>query len=256
MVYLVLIMTPLLTKTLALAAMVAGLGFAWSAYAQTADTPLPKIWHGVYTTEQAERGRTQYVARCAHCHGEDLSGGDGPALIGSNFSRNWGSRTVERLFKKVKDRMPPGEEFVATDAEKLDIITTLLAANGFPAGKAELTLDQATLAGLLIVGKNGPEPPPSGAMIEAVGCLAEDGANWKLINATEPAVSTMDDVAGDAKAAVNRPLGKETIRLMDVFPKPEGRTGHKMMVKGLLIRQPNDTHVNVMVLEPIATECK
>lgn len=248
-------MSPLLRKTFALATIAAGLGLSWSAYAQTGDKPLPKIWNGAYTIEQAERGRTHFLARCAHCHGEDLAGGDGPALIGANFSRNWGSRTVERLFKKVKDRMPPGEEFIATDAEKLDIITMLLAANGFPAGKTELKLDPAVLSDLLIVGKNGPEPPPSGAMVEVVGCLADDGANWKLTSATEPAVSTMDDVAGDAKAAATRALGKETIRLMDVFPKPEAYKGHKMMVKGLLIRLPNDTHVNVMALEPIAPAC-
>lgn len=255
MVYLVQTMTPIFRTSVALTVVVAGLGLAWAASAQTGDKPLPKIWTGAFTVEQVERGRTNFLARCAHCHGEDLTGGDGPSLIGGNFSRNWGSRSVERLFKKVKERMPPGEEFVATDAEKLDIIAMLLAANGFPPGKAELSLAPGALSDLMIVGKNGPEPPPSGAMIEVIGCLVEDGADWKVTSATDPMVSTMDDVKADAKAAEKRPLGSGTIRLLDIYPKPDALKGHRLMVKGLLIRGPKDTHVNVMALESIADQC-
>ena len=36
---------------------------------------------------------------------------------------------------------------------------------------------------------------------------------------------------------------------------PPVERGHKMMVKGLLIRNPSDTHVNVLALESIAPTC-
>src|SRR5262245_55737802 len=91
------------------------------------DSPY-RIWQGVFTQAQTLRGKHTFEARCAHCHLEDLSGGDGPGLVGGNFWRGWGSRYVDRLFKKVKEKMPPGEEFLVSDAEKLDIITYILAS--------------------------------------------------------------------------------------------------------------------------------
>jgi len=228
-------------------------GLAWSAKA-SAQGELPKIWTGVYTEPQAQRGHDVFMNRCAHCHDERLTGGDGPALIAAHFNRNWGSRTVQRLFVKVRDRMPPGEVFVATDKEKLDIVAFLLMMNGFPAGSAELPMDADTLSSILIVGKNGPEPAPTGAMVEVVGCLLEEGPDFFLSNATEPAVSTMDDPAADAKA-FKGPLGAARVKLLDVFPKPTALKGQTVMAKGLLIRNGAATNLNVLALEPVAKTC-
>lgn len=220
-----------------------------------ADTALPKIWTGVFTAAQAERGKEVFHARCAHCHAEDLSGGEGPSLIGGSFGRNWGSRHVDRLFTKIKDKMPPGEEFLVTDLEKVDIVAFMLNMNGFPSGDTDLALDPAFMADLQIVGKNGPEPAPTGAMVEVMGCLVPDGTNWKLTHSIEPGVSSMDDVAADAKAAVNRPLGSHTIHLLDVFPKPDAHEGHKMMAKGLLIRLDDQIKVNVLAIAMVSSSC-
>ena len=228
-------------------------GLAWSATA-AAQAPLPKIWTGVYTEAQAQRGRDVFLNRCAHCHDERLTGGDGPALIAAQFNRNWGSRTVLRLFTKVKERMPPGEVFVASDKEKLDIVTFLLMSNGFPPGEHELRLDADELSSILIVGKNGPEPAPTGALVEVVGCLANEGDDYLLTNATAPAVSSMDDVAGDAKA-FKGPLGTGKVKLLDVYPKPEGLKGRTLMAKGLLIRNGTATNLNVLALETVSATC-
>lgn len=241
-------------RTLLLVTYAGGLfGLALSV-AAAAQAPLPKIWTGVFTEAQAQRGREVFLNRCAHCHDERLTGGDGPALIAAQFNRNWGSRTVQRLFTKVKDRMPPGEVFVATDKEKLDIVTFLLASNGFPAGNRELTLDPDELASILIVGKNGPEPAPTGALVEVVGCLVNEGDEYVLSSATVPAVSSMDDVAGDAKA-FKGPLGTGKVKLLDVFPKPEALKGRTMMAKGLLIRNGANTNLNVLALETVSATC-
>jgi mono/diheme cytochrome c family protein len=220
-----------------------------------ADKALPKIWNGVFTTAQVERGKDLFHARCAHCHSEDLTGGEGPSLVGGSFGRNWGSRHVDRLFTKIKEKMPPGEEFLVTDLEKVDIVTFILSMNGFPSGDTDLALDPAFMADLQIVGRNGPEPPPTGAMVEVLGCLVPNGTSWKLTHSIEPAISTMDDVAADAKDAVSRPLGSHTIQLLDVFPKPDAHEGHRMMVKGLLIRLDDQVKVNVLAIGMVSSSC-
>lgn len=35
------------------------------------------LWTGLYSKEQADRGRKVYNAQCARCHGEGLLGGEG-----------------------------------------------------------------------------------------------------------------------------------------------------------------------------------
>jgi quinoprotein glucose dehydrogenase len=215
----------------------------------------PKIWEGIYTDAQADRGKAVFDVRCAHCHGDDLVGGDGPSLIGASFIRSWASRYVDRLFKKVQTRMPADDPTLATDKEKLDIVTYLLRMNGFPAGKNELPLDTEYLSTIQIVGRNGPEPAPSGAMVEVMGCLAKVGDDYKLTSATDPAVSTMDDPEADERAAAKRPLGNATVSLLDVFPKPDADLGHKMLAKGLLIRVNDRVSLNVLHLGLVGAMC-
>jgi cytochrome c5 len=215
---------------------------------------LPKIWTGIFTEAQALRGHDVFMNRCAHCHDERLTGGEGPPLVAGQFNRNWSSRTLQRLFVKVRDRMPPGEAFVATDKEKIDIVAFMLQMNGFPPGSTELTMDEATLSSILIVGKNGPEPAPTGSMVEVTGCLLEEGTDFFLGNATEPAISTMDDPAADAKA-FKGPLGSGRVKLLDVFPRPTALKGHTLMAKGLLIRNGAALNLNVLALETVAKTC-
>jgi mono/diheme cytochrome c family protein len=43
------------------------------------------IWRGVYTAEQADRGREMYTGRCARCHGADLAGSRDYPLAGEGF---------------------------------------------------------------------------------------------------------------------------------------------------------------------------
>lgn len=229
-------------------------GLSWSA-APRAQAELPKIWTGIYTEAQANRGRDVFNNRCAHCHDEHLTGGDGPSLVAAHFNRNWGSRTVERLFKKIKDRMPPGEVFIATDQEKLDITSYLLMMNGFPAGPKDLPMDMPELSAILIVGKEGPQPAPTGAMVEVLGCLLAEGSDYAIGNATEPVVSTMDDPAADATAAQTRSLGSGKVTLLDVYPKPDAHKGHKMLAKGLLIRNGASLRLNVLAIDMVSETC-
>ena len=57
------------------------------------DKPAPTIWDGVYSSEQAARGRDVYRKACVYCHKTDLSGGSesgAPALAGRSFLTKWG----------------------------------------------------------------------------------------------------------------------------------------------------------------------
>jgi mono/diheme cytochrome c family protein len=224
--------------------------FSWSLAAQEKNS----IWDGVYTAAQAERGRVVIQNHCSECHHEDLSGGEGPALVGDTFMLNWETHSLERLFHKIRDTMPgPGSDKV-TNQEKLDTVAYLLQQNGFPAGATELT-DNAQLAKLRIVSKNGPTPPRAGAMVQAIGCLeAAPAGEWTLSRSIDPQVTTMD-AQTDQKAAGTTSLGTQTIGLLSVFPSPAAYNGHKVSVKGLLIRNPAGLRINVLSLESVAPSC-
>src|SRR5262245_45951377 len=125
----------------------------------------PRIWAGAFTTAQAERGRAVVEAHCGECHQDDLSGGEGPALVGPTFMLKWEINSVERLFHKIRDTMPEAGSTDVSDADKLDAVAYILQQNGFPAGATDLTEGPA-LAELRIVPKDGPSPPRSGALVQ------------------------------------------------------------------------------------------
>ncbi len=57
------------------------------------------VWQGVFTKAQAERGKAQYFAACASCHGVSMQGdGDIPELVGKSFLKRWGDQPVSALF--------------------------------------------------------------------------------------------------------------------------------------------------------------
>ena len=60
--------------------------------AQTPGSTLPAIWGGVYTEQQAARGKDAYGNSCVGCHNLDLSGSrTGPPLTGAAFMTKWES---------------------------------------------------------------------------------------------------------------------------------------------------------------------
>ena len=85
-----------------LAALVFHAGSATMAQSET------KIWTGVFSAAQVERGKETFEPNCARCHQSTLGGSDrGPALKGENFWSHWEHETVNSLFIKVRDNMPP-----------------------------------------------------------------------------------------------------------------------------------------------------
>lgn len=209
--------------------------------------------NGVYSAAQAERGRVIAQNHCAACHGDDLSGLEGPALIGGTFMLKWEPRDVGTLFRKVRDTMPTGAVSSLTDAEKLDTVAYLLRQNGFSAGAAELTKDVDALARIRMARGAGPITLRTGSFVRVTGCLSQgDNKKWRLTRATEPQPAA----TSPEKAVENGPSGNETVQLLNVFPDPSAHDGHKVDVSGLLVREDAGLSVNVMSLVTIDPSCE
>jgi mono/diheme cytochrome c family protein len=107
------------------------------------------IWDGVYTEDQAQRGRERYVEICGYCHRDDLSGGGSeagaPALLGGLFTSRWQDRPLVDLFVTIGTTMPRQEPDSLSPQVVIDIVSFLLQANDIPAGDSELPPELAPL---------------------------------------------------------------------------------------------------------------
>ena len=109
------------------------------------------LWTGLYSKEQADRGRKVYNAQCARCHGEGLLGGEGsPPLVDKDFLDKWSGKSVGELVEFTRKTMPSDGPGKVSRRNCTDIIAYLLSANGFPAGEKDLESDPEVLKDILI----------------------------------------------------------------------------------------------------------
>jgi hypothetical protein len=103
-----------------------------------------------------------------------------------------------------------------------------------------------------------PQGPNAIPIMESIGCLA-DGPNntWTLSSATEPAKSTPGfSKTEDVKAAEGKPLGSQQLRLVGLLEMhPEEHKGHKVLVKGLLIKDAAGQRLNITSLTTVSPTC-
>lgn len=123
-----------------------------------AQAPDRHVWTGVYTKEQAERGKTAYAENCAACHGETLAGIDvAPALVGPGFLNNWNNTSAGDLFARIQMTMPLNAPGSLGGRKVADIEAFMFEANGFPAGDLPLPPNAALMPNVRIVAQK-PEP--------------------------------------------------------------------------------------------------
>jgi quinoprotein glucose dehydrogenase len=104
------------------------------------------VWDGVYSEQQATRGKGAYEMQCAFCHGSDLRGqGFAPGLIEDTFATRWQDGNLGELFAIVKGTMPQDKPASLTDDEYAAIVAYLLQSNRYPAGQEDLRPDPAAL---------------------------------------------------------------------------------------------------------------
>lgn len=136
---------------------------------------------GLYTKEQANRGRDVFRRECAECHREDLNGrktDGGPPLRGMEFRNKWRGQSVLEILRPAEELMPaqhPGKAWSTADSPVrsaaqppasgqpvnelsrkayVDVIAYLLQQNGAPMGDIELPADPTLLKTIIV--KFGP----------------------------------------------------------------------------------------------------
>jgi mono/diheme cytochrome c family protein len=105
---------------------------------------------GVYTEEQATRGRDTYQMQCKSCHT--------PAShTGTTFASWWDRKPLSELFQFVTTRMPKNEPGSLQPDEYADVVAYLLKLNELPSGSQPLPADSVALKKIRIeVGRKGP----------------------------------------------------------------------------------------------------
>ncbi|EQB33324.1 c-type cytochrome [Sphingobium ummariense] len=117
----------------------------------SAQAPERNVWSGVYTAEQAERGKTAYAENCAACHGDTLAGIDvAPALTGGTFLNNWNNTSAGDLFGRIQSTMPLNAPGSLGGKTVSDIEAFIFQSNGFPAGELALPPNQAMMTNVKI----------------------------------------------------------------------------------------------------------
>ena len=211
------------------------------------------VLSGVFTPPQAGRGEATFAAKCARCHeGADV---DGPPLTGDPFVERWREGNLASLFQFLKTRMPQDAPGSLDDAAYTDLVARILHANQYPPGNAELKTE--ALGSIQLVGHDGPKPLGTNTTVLAVGCVTAGANNtWMLTNAADLARTHVGDETSpeEMKRSAAKALGSGSYRLQNA-PSPDAKKGHKVQVKGVLVRQANNDRINVLSFETLAPAC-
>ena len=205
---------------------------------------------GVYTSAQAVRGAKLFESNCTMCHREP--GGTAPVLAGERFTKTFSDATLQTVFTTIKTTMPRNAPGSLSDAEYVDLVAHLLKVNNYADGMNELGV--ADLTGIKIPGQTG---NLDFALVQVVGCLAQNGRVWTLSRATEP-VRTREPEApkDDAVAQLDAgALGERTFRLGQVYGPPAGWTSQKVVAKGFLTKAGTEERVNITSMRTLTTNC-
>ena len=175
---------PTMRNAFALGCVVAFSG-APSVTGQAAQTR--SVTEGVYSAEQADRGRQLYQAQCVECHGAGLEGASGPPLVGESFLSNWSARPLAGLVDKIQKTMPFNQAGNLSRQQSTDLTAYMLQAGKFRAGQVELS--DAALAQIALPATRTSQaptatttaatslPPPEGNLAELMRAIAFPNSN-------------------------------------------------------------------------------
>jgi Cytochrome C oxidase, cbb3-type, subunit III len=114
-----------------------------AAHGQTVATDSMSTKNGVYTWQQAMRGRDIYAGNCRSCHTVE-------SHTGAAFSATWNHRSLADLFGYMIERMPKNDPGSLAPQEYADVLAYVLKMNGLPAGVVELSPDSVALRAIRI----------------------------------------------------------------------------------------------------------
>ena len=108
-------------------------------------------WDGVYSEEQAARGKQVYARACAVCHLDTLQGDSvSPTLMGPSFFARFADLTALEMVTALRSSMPQNAPDSLGDQAYVDLVAYLLKANGNRSGASELKTDVAELERIII----------------------------------------------------------------------------------------------------------
>jgi cytochrome c len=106
---------------------------------------------GVYTEQQAARGKTISENVCLQCHGDSLVGTEfGPPLVGKTFDEDFGGMTAGDLFDLIQTTMPQNNPGSLSSAQAVDVMAYIFKSNEFRAGQMPLPSDLDALKAIKI----------------------------------------------------------------------------------------------------------
>jgi mono/diheme cytochrome c family protein len=106
---------------------------------KSATTQATSVLDGVFTADQASRGRRTFQSVCASCHTV-------AEQTGKRFQTKWSGKTVWDMFDIISSTMPDGSPGSLNLDEYASVIAFLLKETGYPEGKSDLPIG----AGLLM----------------------------------------------------------------------------------------------------------
>ena len=177
-----------------------------TATAVSSQARTQSVSDGVYTEQQATRGQTVYRARCSSCHGNALDGRAGPPLTGNDFIASLSAQPLSDLANKIRRTMPKDESPRLSAAETSDVVAYILQVGKFPAGRAELSADEAALKQLTFPGQAATPKaatitalPPSGTVAQVMRGILFPSANIVFaVQGIDPGVKRQVPTDGQA----------------------------------------------------------
>jgi len=98
----------------------------------------PSTLNGVYTNEQASRGKDVYAVSCKSCHTASTH-------TGATFAKFWKGKQLSDLFNFIATRMPKNDPGTLAIEDVADVTAYLLKMNAMPVGPGELPPDADSL---------------------------------------------------------------------------------------------------------------
>jgi mono/diheme cytochrome c family protein len=106
---------------------------------QPGDSLSPDATDGLISAAQADRGKSEFEARCLECHVI----GD---FTGEEFEWSWRRQTAWNLYREMSINMPEDFPGDLDDQQYVDIVTYMLRINGYQIGGPELQPTEASLS--------------------------------------------------------------------------------------------------------------
>ena len=114
-----------------------------SVTALSGQAPTKTTNSGVYTAEQAERGKKLFEAKCTACH-------DTARFTGDPFLDPWNGKPLKDVWDIASGTMPEDNPGSLKQQEYGDILAYFLSLNEFKTGDAELQGNAAAMASIKI----------------------------------------------------------------------------------------------------------